>query len=180
MRGRPELLGATDHLARMELLVLDIDGTLTDGQVVYSVEGDVQRYSVHDGQGLVWVTRIGGMKQAWISGRAGSPARRRAKELGVDCLRLGVSGKAQVLQSVQQELGIAPDRTLAMGDDLPDLGLAAHSGLFIAPKNARSEVRQRAHFVTRKRGGHGAVREVCEWLLYAKGHWSGIVEDLVR
>lgn len=171
MRGRSRLLDSLPQLANIRLIALDIDGTLTDGQVVYSVEGNVQRYSVHDGQGLVWLRRLAKMKQAWISGRAGSAARRRAKELKVDCLRLGVGPKGPVLQAVQEELGIGPDQTLSMGDDLPDLALAEGSAMFVAPRNARGEVRQRADFVTKSKGGGGAVREVCEWLLYAKGHW---------
>ena len=129
-------------------------------------------------RGLVWLRRHAGMKQAWISGRASSPARRRAKELKVDCLRLGVGPKTAVLQAVQEELGIAPEHTLSMGDDLPDLGLAARSAIFVAPKNARGEVRRRAHFVTKNRGGDGAVREVCEWILFAKGLWPEIAGEL--
>ena len=171
LRGRGKLQAALPRLANIRLLALDIDGTLTDGQVVYAVEGNVQRYSVHDGQGLVWVRRLAGVKQAWISGRAGSPARRRAKELRVDCLRLGVGPKGPVLRAVQEELGIGPDQTLSMGDDWPDLALAEGSAIFVAPRNARGEVRQRADFVTKNVGGAGAVREVCEWLLYAKGFW---------
>ncbi len=171
MRGRSKLLDSLERLANIRLIALDIDGTLTDGQVVYSVEGSVQRYSVHDGQGLVWLRRLAGVQQAWISGRAGSPARRRAKELKVECLRLGVGPKGPVLRSVQEELGIGPEQTLSMGDDLPDLALADGSALFVAPRNARGEVRQRADFVTKANGGAGAVREVCEWLLYAKGFW---------
>ncbi|MEZ6019438.1 MAG: hypothetical protein R3F17_04845 [Planctomycetota bacterium] len=74
MHGRRKLLAAAERFAAMQLIALDIDGTLTDGQVVYLVEEDAQRYCVQDGQGLVWLRRLAGMKQAWISGRAGSPA----------------------------------------------------------------------------------------------------------
>ncbi|MEZ6019439.1 MAG: HAD hydrolase family protein [Planctomycetota bacterium] len=78
---------------------------------------------------------------------------------------------------MQEELGIPPERTISMGDDLPDLGLARRSALFIAPRNARADVRQRADFVTRSRGGAGAVREVCEWILHAKGIWPRLLEE---
>ncbi|MDF1837169.1 MAG: HAD hydrolase family protein [Planctomycetota bacterium] len=176
--GRPEILEKLDHLAQMKLLVLDIDGTLTDGQIMYSGEGDVQRYNVHDGQGLVWLRRVAGMKQAWISGRSGPAAVRRSGDLGIDEVHLGVGPKAAVLQQVQKKLGIGPEHTISMGDDLPDLALAAHSALFVAPKNARRELIKRADFVTHRGGGKGAVREVCEWLLYAQGHWSGILEEI--
>lgn len=177
VEGRPKIMEHLTNLAQMRLLVLDIDGTLTDGQILYAVDGDLQRYNVHDGQGLVWLRRVAGMKQAWISGRTGPSAERRSKDLKIDEVHLGVGPKAQVLQAVQKKLGIGPEHTISMGDDLPDLALAAHSALFVAPKNARPEVKQRADFITRKGGGKGAVREVCEWLLYAQGHWSNVLEE---
>ncbi len=177
MEGRPEIIEYLPNLAKMRLLVLDIDGTLTDGQILYAVDGDLQRYNVHDGQGMVWLRRAAGMKQAWISGRTGPSAERRSTDLRIDEVHLGVGPKAEVLRAVQERLGIGPEHTISMGDDLPDLALAACSALFVAPKNARHEVKQRADFVTRKGGGKGAVREVCEWLLYAQGHWPKILEE---
>ncbi|MFT4648513.1 MAG: 3-deoxy-D-manno-octulosonate 8-phosphate phosphatase (KDO 8-P phosphatase) [Planctomycetota bacterium] len=177
LEGRPEVVDKLDQLAQMKLIVLDIDGTLTDGQIMYSGDGDVQRYNVHDGQGLVWLRRFAGMKQAWISGRSGPAAIRRSGDLKIDEVHLGVGPKAQVLQEVQKKLGIGPEHTISMGDDLPDLALAAHSALFVAPKNARIELIKRADFVTKKGGGKGAVREVCEWLLYAQGQWPKILEE---
>ncbi|MBL4769699.1 MAG: HAD hydrolase family protein [Planctomycetes bacterium] len=177
MEGRPEILERLENLAQMRLLVLDIDGTLTDGQIMYSGDGDVQRYNVHDGQGLVWLRRHGKMKQAWISGRSGPAAIRRSGDLKIDEVHLGVGPKAQVLKEVQKKLGIGPEHTISMGDDLPDLALAAHSALFVAPKNARPELIKRADFVTHKGGGKGAVREVCEWLLYAQGLWADILQE---
>jgi 3-deoxy-D-manno-octulosonate 8-phosphate phosphatase (KDO 8-P phosphatase) len=92
-------------------------------------------------------------------------------------VHLGVGPKNQVLQAVQAKLGIGPEHTISMGDDLPDLALAANSALFVAPKNARKEVIKRADFVTKAKGGKGAVREVCEWLLYAQGHWGQVIEE---
>ncbi len=177
VEGRPKIMEHLDNLAQMRLLVLDIDGTLTDGQILYAVDGDLQRYNVHDGQGLVWLRRVAGMKQAWISGRMGPSAERRSRDLKIDEVHLGVDPKAQVLQAVQRKLGIGPEHTISMGDDIPDLALAAHSALFVAPKSARQEVKQRADFITRKGGGKGAVREVCEWLLYAQGRWSNVLEE---
>ncbi len=177
LEGRPEVLARLSDLAQMRLLVLDIDGTLSNGQILYAVEGDLQSYDVHDGQGMVWLRRIAGMKQAWISGRTGPSAKRRSFDLKIDEVHLGVGPKAQVLQAVQKELGIGPEQTISMGDDLPDLALAANSALFVAPMTARPEVKERADFVTENGGGQGAVRELCEWLLFAQGHWSTVLEE---
>ena len=91
-------------------------------------------------------------------------------------LHTGVRGKEEVLAQVQRDLGVSPEATLAMGDDLPDLALAARAAVFVAPADARPEVRARADLVTRARGGRGAVRELAEALLDARGRWQSIVD----
>ena len=126
-------------------------------------------------QGLVWL-RSNQIEVAWISGRGCAATERRAQELGAR-LVAGAGAKRERLASLQTELGIDPEHTLAMGDDLPDLGLAARAGLFCAPADARPEIQARARLVTRARGGRGAVRELCEAILAAKGLWRGIVDD---
>ena len=167
------------RLAGAKLLVLDVDGTLTDGQVTYVGDRELQSFCVRDGQGLVWLLRHG-MKLAWISGRGCEATRRRAQELKVDFLRLRCRDKAAALLEAQAELGVAPVETMAMGDDLPDLALAAGAAFFAAPADARAEVRERADLVTRAPAGAGAVREVCEAWLAAKGLWREIVEAANR
>jgi 3-deoxy-D-manno-octulosonate 8-phosphate phosphatase (KDO 8-P phosphatase) len=163
------------RLGRVTLFVLDVDGTLTDGQVVYMGNQESQAFSVHDGQGLVWMRRAG-VKLAWISGRGCSATARRAEELSVDFVELRCKDKRAALAAIQAELGIGPDETLAMGDDLPDLALARGATFFAAPADAREEVRDRADHVTASRAGAGAVREVCELCLRAKNAWRAIEE----
>jgi 3-deoxy-D-manno-octulosonate 8-phosphate phosphatase (KDO 8-P phosphatase) len=161
-------------LAEARLLVLDVDGTLTDGRVAYVGSEELAAFHVHDGQGLVWL-REAGVQVAWVSGRGSRAVERRAKELGVRELHLGVIDKARVLDELQRRLDIAPEHTAVMGDDLTDLPLAARAALFAAPANARAEVRSRALLVTHAAGGAGAVRELAERMLAARGLWKARV-----
>lgn len=156
------------RLAPVRLVALDVDGVLTDGAVVYAGAREVQRFHVHDGTGLRWLLEAG-LALAWISGRGCAATERRARELGVHELHLRAGPKDGVLAEVQQRLGIPPEHTLAMGDDWPDLGLAARAAVFACPADARPEIRRRAAWITRAGGGQGAVRELAEGLLAAQG-----------
>jgi 3-deoxy-D-manno-octulosonate 8-phosphate phosphatase (KDO 8-P phosphatase) len=162
-------------LAEARLVALDVDGCLTDGRVVFGPGGETQSFCVHDGQGLKFLQRAG-VEIAWITGRGSQATELRARELGVTELHMRVGPKQEVLEGLRRRLGIATERTVAMGDDLADLGLARASGFFAAPANARVEVRAAADAVTVAAGGDGAVRELCELILRAKGAWRGLVE----
>jgi len=155
-------------LERARLLVLDVDGVLTDGRVVYAGSEELQFFDVQDGQGLAWLREVG-VAVSWISGRGCEATRKRAEELGVVELHLRSGPKDEVLAGVQKRLGVDVEATVAMGDDVPDLLLARRAGVFAAPANARPEVRERADLVTRASGGRGAVRELCERILAARG-----------
>ncbi|MSR61796.1 MAG: hypothetical protein EXS08_05055 [Planctomycetes bacterium] len=157
-------------LAAIRLVVLDVDGTLTDGSVRYVGDEELVTFHVHDGAGLVWL-REAGFTLAWISGRGSRAVEHRAQELGVRELFLRVGDKAPVLRELQRRLDVPPEQTLAMGDDLADLALAPLAFL-VAPANARPEVRERARLVTHAAGGAGAVRELAERLLEARGLWQ--------
>ena len=164
-----------ERLARARLVALDVDGTLTDGRVVYAGGEEQQAFCVRDGQALVWLVAAG-VHVVWITGRGCDATARRARELGVE-LHARAPSKRGALGAVQERLGLGPADTVAMGDDLPDLGLAALAGVFAAPADARAEVRARAQLVTRAPGGNGAVRELAEHLLRAQGRWEAIVAD---
>lgn len=169
----------TNLLKGVKLLALDVDGTLTDGRVIYVGDTETQCFDVQDGQGLVWLRRAG-VKLAWITGRGSQPTKRRASELGVEFLVANCKDKRASLRAIQEELGIEAAQTLSMGDDLPDLALARESGCFAAPANARAEVLEAAAIVTKAAGGSGAVREVCELILRAKGQWQAIRSAAAR
>ena len=157
-----------ERLARVRLVVLDVDGVLTDGRIRYAGEDELMQFDVKDGLGLVLLRRAG-VALAWISGRGCEATEKRARELGVEELHLRSGPKGVVLEGVQRRLGVAVEQTLAMGDDLPDLELAERAGVFVAPADGVPALCERADWVTRAGGGRGAVREVADRILAAKG-----------
>ena len=162
--------------ARIRLLVLDVDGVLTDGRIVLTGGGEeIKAFHVRDGSGMKYWKRAGG-KLAVISGR-GSPAIvHRARELDVDAVRLNAKDKLPAYEEILVELGTAPDAAAVVGDDLPDLPLLLRCGLPVAVADAVEEVRRIAAYVPRARGGCGAVREVIERILQRAGKWDSIME----
>jgi 3-deoxy-D-manno-octulosonate 8-phosphate phosphatase (KDO 8-P phosphatase) len=164
-----------ERLARTRLLVLDVDGVLTDGRVTYLEGGqELQSFNVHDGAAFAWL-REAGVEIAWITGRGSEATRRRAKELGVTELHMQARPKGGVLERLQLRLEIDPSHTTAMGDDLHDFALRRRAAVFVCPANARDEVRERAHIITEASGGAGAVRELAERILRTKGLWEKVV-----
>lgn len=161
------------RLAAVRLAVFDVDGTLTDGRVIYVGAEEQQAFCVHDGQGLAWLGRAG-VELAWITGRGCEATTRRAEELGVRHLHMRAGPKDKVLQAVQAKAGIDVEATLAMGDDLPDLAMVPHVALFVAPAGARPEVLSAADYVTSAAAGAGAAREVAELILRARGDWDAM------
>ncbi|MFT5291687.1 MAG: 3-deoxy-D-manno-octulosonate 8-phosphate phosphatase (KDO 8-P phosphatase) [Planctomycetota bacterium] len=172
------------RLRAVKLVALDVDGVLTDGRVIHgdwSQGGGVelQAFDVTDGAALVWLRRAG-LRVVWISGRGCEATKKRAEEVGVDELFVRAGPKDQVLKGIQEAHSVARAETLAMGDDLPDLRMLLRAGIFIAPANARPEVRAQADLITEARGGRGAVREVAERLLRARGEWDALVDSYSR
>ncbi|MBK7878762.1 MAG: hypothetical protein IPJ77_24145 [Planctomycetes bacterium] len=170
------------RLARVRLVVLDVDGVLTDGRIVYGERGpadELMHFHVHDGLALRWLKKEG-VKLFWITGRGCAATRARAKELEVDELVERSPHKGQDLRALQAKHGLSRADTLAMGDDLPDLALRGDCALFVAPANACVDVQERADRVTRARGGHGAVRELVEDFLRARGSWTALVDAALR
>lgn len=164
-----------DHVqvaARIRLLCLDVDGVLTDGSIFLDDEGvETKRFFVRDGTGLRAWQRAGGTV-AIITGRGGKAVQRRADELGIDIVRTGVGRKGPVFESILTELGIEAAEAAMVGDDLPDLPILERCGYPVAVQDAIPEVRNAARLVTERPGGHGAVREVVEHLLKARGEWD--------
>ena len=174
--------GPDPRLAGVRLIALDVDGVLTDGSISYDAygrPGQLQTFNVKDGAAFGWL-RDAGVQVAWITGRGCPATRTRARELGVEELHVKVRDKAAALADVQQRLGISPEETAAMGDDLADLGLAEGSGFFAAPADACHEVRERADLITHAAGGRGAVRELAEAVLRARGAWDAVVRRYAR
>lgn len=171
--------GTRAALARARLVALDVDGTLTDGRVVYVGDEESLAFDVRDGQGLAWLVRAG-LTVVWITGRGSRATERRARELGVTRYLPHCRDKGSALEALQRELGFTPTETVAMGDDLPDLALGRRAALLVAPADAVAQVRARAGWVTAAAGGRGAVRELCEHLLRARGEWDAVLGAAAR
>lgn len=153
----------------IRLLLLDVDGVLTDGGLFYGADGEVlKRFDVRDGLGLKLLAAAG-VTVAVVSGRDSPALRRRLAELGIAEVHAAAADKGAVARAIQARLGIAAAATAAMGDDLPDLALFAHAAMRIAPADAEPELRQAATLVTARAGGHGAVRDAARAILAANG-----------
>ena len=157
-----------ERARRIRLLVLDVDGVLTDGRLYLSASGEEFKvFHVRDGSGIVAVRRAG-IEVAIISGRDCGAVVRRAAELGIRHVRQGVADKGAELDALLGELGIAADETACVGDDTPDAPLLQRAGLAIGVADAHPALLAAAHWVTQAKGGRGAVREVCDLLLSAR------------
>jgi 3-deoxy-D-manno-octulosonate 8-phosphate phosphatase (KDO 8-P phosphatase) len=164
----------TDAAARVRLLVLDVDGVLTDGRLYYGARGEMLKvFHVRDGLGLKLLA-AGGVTAAVISGRRSGMTAKRCRELGVRHLLQGVEDKLAAFQRLRGGLGMSSGECACIGDDVPDVPLMQEVGLSFAVADAHPQARSAAHVITRLRGGNGAVREVCDYLLEARRHAAAI------
>lgn len=160
---------------KIDLLVLDVDGVLTDGRIVLTPGGEeIKSFHARDGAGMRLWRRAGG-KLAIISGRSSQAVTIRAADLDVDAVRLGAKQKLAAYREVLSELGASEDRTAVVGDDLMELPLMARCAFPVAVADAAMEVREAAAYVTKLPGGCGAVREVIELILKKAGRWDLVV-----
>ena len=157
-------------LARpVRLLLLDVDGVLSDGRISYGSDGmEIKSFHTQDGFGLR-LLRQSGITAGIITGRSSEAVRRRAAELKLNHLYENAKNKLTLFEDVLRQERLTPEQCAYMGDDWMDLPLLRRVGLAVAPANAVPEVKQRVHFVTERKGGEGAVREVCDLLLEAQG-----------
>jgi 3-deoxy-D-manno-octulosonate 8-phosphate phosphatase (KDO 8-P phosphatase) len=161
----------------IRLLILDVDGVLTDGSLYFDAKGEALKvFHVRDGHGIKMLQKAG-IEVAFLSGRRSDAAYHRARELGVNRFHEGLRDKVAVLEEIMAALNIEAVAVAAMGDDLVDLPHLRRVGLAVAVADAAPEVKAAAHWVTNLTGGRGAVREVCELLLKAQGKWEGIVRN---
>ncbi len=161
--------------ANIKLLVLDVDGVLTDGKILLDADGrETKAFHVRDGTGMKYWKRAGG-RLAMISGRSAPAVIHRAKELDVDVVKLDARSKLPAYLAVLEELKLSEAQTAVVGDDLPDLPLMHRCALPVAVADAAEEVRAAAVYVTKAAGGTGAVREVVEMILRQTGSWEAIL-----
>lgn len=161
----------------IRLLILDVDGVLTSGDVTLSPDGDLARtFHVQDGHAIKLWQQAGG-KVAILSGRTSPMVERRAQELGVAPVEMGWARKIEGYERITKSLGMADENVCVVGDDLPDLEPMSRAGLAIAVANAVPQVKRAADFVTRRAGGSGAVAEIVEHLLRMANRWSQVTSE---
>jgi 3-deoxy-D-manno-octulosonate 8-phosphate phosphatase (KDO 8-P phosphatase) len=155
-------------LRRVRLLALDVDGVLTDGRLHYGPRGEATKvFHVRDGHGIKRVQEAG-IEVAIISGRKSAAVAKRARDLGIKFVFQGVGDKLAVLVKLAKSRDVALEHCACVGDDTPDAPILEAAGLGIAVADAHADALSAADLVTSRPGGHGAVREVCDWLLDAR------------
>jgi 3-deoxy-D-manno-octulosonate 8-phosphate phosphatase (KDO 8-P phosphatase) len=161
---------------KIRLVLLDVDGVLTDGRITYGGDGkEVKSFDVKDGQGVKFLKK-GGIEVGILSSRSSRAVSRRARELGMRLVRQGIKDKGTELAAIAKGKKLSPEEIAFLGDDWADLPVFRRVGLAIAVADSIPELRRAAHFVTGAPGGRGAVREAAEAILKAQGKWAQITE----
>lgn len=163
------------NLARIKLLVVDIDGVLTDGTLIINADGSESKsFNTLDGHGIrLW--RRAGLKVAFLSGRDSAATKHRAQQLEVDYCIQDCHNKLPALKELLEQAALSAGETAYIGDDLPDLPAIRYVGFGVAVANAVDQVKRYADYVTTHRGGSGAVREVIEYILKNTGKWQELM-----
>lgn len=162
--------------ATLCLLLFDVDGVMTDGGIILIGEAEeAKRFDAQDGM-AVTLARAAGLKVGIITGRRSAPVTRRAEELHVDEVCQGYFHKVEALQALLEKHGLTPSQVAYIGDDILDLPVMKQVGMPIAVSNARPEVKAASVYVTRTCGGHGAIREVVDWLLELRGEKEAVYD----
>ena len=165
------------RLRSIQLLVLDVDGVLTDGGLWFDAAGQLsKRFDVRDGLGIRLLQQAG-LQIAFLSGGQGGATEVRARQLDISQCLVGIKDKPAALTTLQKQLGVSKDQTAFVGDDLNDLAVRPVVGLLFAPADACRPVRCGADAVLRRQGGHGAVRELAERILQERGRWGRLSRD---
>ncbi|MDP8262273.1 MAG: HAD hydrolase family protein [Candidatus Ancaeobacter aquaticus] len=168
----------TDALKNIKLFVTDVDGVFTDGKIILDAEGkELKKFNVHDGAAVKYAALVG-FRTIMISGRDSGAVTKRAKEIGIYKAYQGISDKAAVLEKIITDESVTADQMCFIGDDLPDIAVLKRVGFSVAVKNAVSEVKEVADYVTEKSGGDGAFREVVELVLKSQGHWKELLKKI--
>ena len=164
--------------SKIQLVALDMDGTLTDGSINIGSEGELfKRFNAKDGLGIT-AARRHGLRISVITGREGPIIRRRTEELGIaEDVMSGISAKKKALQALADKYHLSLEEIAFMGDDLNDLPALLAAGLSAAPADAAEDVKENVAYIAPHEGGKGAVRDLLELILKARGIWDAIVEE---
>jgi 3-deoxy-D-manno-octulosonate 8-phosphate phosphatase (KDO 8-P phosphatase) len=163
-----------ERLQKVKMLLLDVDGVLTDGRIIYSSDGtETKAFDVKDGHGLKMIQRAG-IKVGIITGRQSTVVEHRAKELGINIVYQGVKDKLVPFREILDTCSISEDEIAYVGDDIVDLPILLRVGFAATVADALPEVRERVHYVSDRMGGKAAVREICDLILKESGRWDSV------
>lgn len=167
--------------ARIQVLLMDVDGTMTDGGVTLlsqteEIALEIKTFDAHDGQGLT-LAHTAGIRTGCITGRQSSALLRRAREMNMEFVYMKQPIKVPAYKEIVQKAGVPESAVAYIGDDLPDLPVMRRAGLAVAVGNAVPEVKKAAHYTTKALAGRGAVREVVELILKSKGIWETMIDQ---
>lgn len=163
-------------LNRIKLLLLDVDGVMTDGRIIYLDDsGEAKAFDVKDGHGLKLLQRAG-IRVGIITGRQSQVVARRAAELGIDIVCQGAKDKMLPFRQILDQLGLEPSEVAYVGDDLVDLPVMRCVGFSATVADAVEDIKPYVDFVTSRSGGRGAVREICDYLLKESGRWASVTD----
>ena len=170
-----------EKLAKIKLLICDVDGVLTDGTLIYATNGEQSKnFSVLDGVGFHMINRLDiNLKTAWITGRECATTSHRAEKLKIDKVYNGVIRKIESYNELKKEYNIEDHEICFIGDDIIDMPLFEKVGLAVSVPNAPDYVSRHAHYITSKAGGHGAVREVIELIISSRGNFDDAINQLL-
>ena len=166
--------------ARIKVLLMDVDGTMTDGGVILASQADgsafeIKRFDAHDGQGLT-LAHTAGLKTGCITGRESPALLRRAREMKMDYVYMKIPLKIPAYEEILAKAGVSDLEVAFVGDDLPDIPLLKRAGLAVAVGDAVPEVKKIAHYTTKAHAGRGAIREAIELILKSKGIWHELID----
>lgn len=166
--------------AQIKVLLMDVDGTMTDGGVILLSQPDgsaleLKTFDAHDGQGLT-LAHTAGLRTGCITGRESPALRRRAAEMKMEFVYMKQPTKIPAYEEILHKAGVSDSSVAYVGDDLPDLPVMHRVGLAIAVGDAVPEVKQAAHFTTKSLAGHGAIRDAVELILKSKGIWKKMID----
>lgn len=164
---------------KVKMLLLDVDGVLTEGEIIYGSDTEIKKFSVKDGLGIRLLI-TSGIKVGIVTARKSEALLKRCKDLGIETLFDGVSDKGKVLEKICSDTGILPDEIAFMGDDLPDIPLLKRVGIPLTVADASDDVKKMVSATSTKNGGKGAVREICEAILKSQGLWETATEKFYK
>src|SRR5579862_8016846 len=170
--------------AQIQVLLMDVDGTMTDGSVTLLSQNDgtaleIKTFDAHDGQGLT-LAQTAGLRTGCITGRESAALLRRANEMRMEFIYMKQPVKMPAYEEILKRAGVSDPQVAFVGDDLPDIPLLRRAGLAIAVGDAVPEVKDVAHYTTKALAGHGAIREAVELILRSKGIWEEMIDKAIR